>query len=80
MATPQVHFVIPFVGRTGENGDPWPVAEQLQTVIDHYAQHGWEFYAVEKVGCTINPGCLGALFGHSPAYGNIDLVVFRRAR
>ena len=69
-----------FVGRTGENGNPRPVAEQLQSVIDHYAQHGWEFYGVEKVGYTINPGCLGALLGNAPTYTNIDLVVFRRAR
>ena len=79
MATHRYH-VVPFIGRINSNKaeTAQTVAAQLQTLIDHYASHGWDFYSVEKVGIEINPGCLGALLGHSVTYINYDQVVFRR--
>ena len=75
------YFVVPFVGRikanTAENAQT--VSAQLQSVIDHYAKNGWEFYSIEKVGIEVKPGCLGALFGQSATYLNYDQVIFRRA-
>ena len=45
------YYAVPFIGRikTGmfstENAKT--VTDQLQTVIDHYVKHGWEFYSIE---------------------------------
>jgi hypothetical protein len=73
------YYVVPFIGRIKNEGDnPKTVSEQLQSVIDHYVEHGWEFYSIEKVGIEVQPGCIGALLGHSPSYVNFDQIIFRR--
>lgn len=74
------YHVVPFVGRikaaTAENAQT--VSNQLQTVIDHYVSHGWEFYSIEKVGIEVRAGCLAALLGHGNTYLNFDQVIFRQ--
>lgn len=78
------YYVVPFIGHvkrsefTAEGAQE--VAKQLQTVIDHYVSHGWEFHSVEKVGIVVQPGCLAMLFGYRAHYLNFDQIVFRRAR
>ena len=55
--------VLPFIGtiRSGffTNDNAQTVSGQLQSLIDHYTQQGWEFYSVEKVDIQVNPGCIG---------------------
>jgi hypothetical protein len=44
------------------------VSAQLQSLIEQHAQHGWEFYSLEKVDIRVNPGCIGQLLGQSASY------------
>jgi len=61
------YHVVPFIGTINrgvfskENADT--VSAQLQSVIDHYGEHGWDYCRPEKVHFQINPGCLGSLLG-----------------
>ena len=78
------YYAVPFIGHiTGgifTSANAKTVTDQLQSVIDHYVKHGWEFYSIEKVGIEVHPGCIGALFGHGPSYVNFDQIIFRRER
>ena len=74
--------VVPFIGRLKsgvfnvENAEK--VSEQLQQLIDTYAQQGWEFYRIDPVQIQIQPGCLAGLFGQRVSWINFDQVIFRR--
>ena len=74
------YHVVPFLGRikadTADSAQT--VSTQLQTVIDHYVSHGWDFHSIEKVGIQVQPGCLGGLLGQSVTYLNYDQIIFRR--
>jgi hypothetical protein len=72
--------VVPFVGRVraDRSETAQTVSMQLQQVIDHYAEEGWELYSIEKVGIEVHPGCLGAFFGRGITYLNYDQIIFRQ--
>jgi hypothetical protein len=80
---PQYEYhVVPFVGQlkrgvfSQENAQK--VSQQLQSLISQYAQQGWEFYRVDKIGIVVKPGCMASLFGATADYINFDQVIFRR--
>lgn len=74
--------VVPFVGQlkrsvfSVENAQK--VSEQLQSLIDQYAQQGWEFYRTDKIDIQIKPGCLASLLGAKATFITFDQVIFRR--
>ena len=76
------YHVVPFIGtiKTGvfskENSQT--VSTQLQSVIDHYSEHGWDFYRLEKVDVQVSPGCLGSLLGQSVSFLTFDQIIFRQ--
>jgi len=74
--------VVPFIGavRSGffSSDNAATVSAQLQNLIERHAQHGWEFYSVEKVDIEVSPGCLGRLLGQSASYITFDQVIFRQ--
>jgi len=58
--------------------DAQTVSAQLDSLIDHYAQQGWEFYSLEKVNIQIMPGCIGQMLGQNASYISLDQVIFRQ--
>lgn len=78
------YLVVPFVGQlksgvfSVENAQT--VSSQLQALIAHYVQQGWEFYRIDKVNIQIKPGCLAALFGASASFITFDQLIFRHSR
>lgn len=76
------YLVVPFVGQLKRGviniENARKVSEQLQAVINQYAQQGWEFYRIDKVDIQITPGCLAALFGAKVNFITFDQVIFRR--
>ncbi len=72
--------VVPFIGKVTSKQGANDVAKQLQNLINHHAEKGWEFHAISDVNIEVQPGCLAALFGASSQYIRFDQVVFRAPR
>jgi|CXWL01.1.fsa_nt_gi hypothetical protein len=55
-------------------------AEYLWNVVGQHAVQGWEFYSIETIGITENPGCgcFGALIGIRPTQSVVYVIVFRK--
>jgi len=74
--------VVPFIGtiKTGlfSSDNAQTVSGQLQSLIEHHARHGWDFYSLEKVNIKIEPGCFGQLLGQGASYISFDQVIFRQ--
>lgn len=74
--------VVPFIGsmRSGffSNDSAQTVSTQLNNLLAHYAQQGWEFHSVAKVDIQVTPGCIGQLLGQSASYIRFDQVIFRQ--
>lgn len=76
------YHVVPFIGvaRVGlfskENAQT--ISSQLESVINHYSEQGWEFYSLEKVNIQVKPGCLGTLLGFQVTFVTFDQIVFRQ--
>ena len=48
--------------------------------INLHAVDGWEFYSLESVSLSENPGCLGVLFGKKEQVTTYYMMVFRREK
>ncbi len=53
-------------------------AAYLETVVNQYAKQGWEFYRVDTIGVSVQPGCFDALFGKKASLNNYYVISFRR--
>jgi len=73
------YHVVPFMGqiKAGKEGAQ-NVAQQLQELINHYAEQGWEFHRIDRVQIAVQPGCLASLFGAQTSYIGFDQVIFRQ--
>ena len=69
--------VVPFIGKITAKESAQNVAEQLKSLINTWAQQGWEFYRIDSVQIQISPGCLASLLGAKASYMNFDQVIFR---
>jgi len=67
------YTVLPFQGQNSASA----AAQQLQQVLNHYAERGWEFVGVETIDTFVPAGCLGSLFGAKSAVVPFNVVVFR---
>lgn len=45
-------------------------------LINQEANGGWEFYSMENIAVTQNPGCLASLFGQKEAIVYFNMLVF----
>ena len=52
--------------------------QQLQTLLNHYANQGWEYYRTETVVTHVEPGCLAMLFGGRTTTYSYKQIIFRR--
>lgn len=72
--------VIPFVASIdSKKGNSNHVADQLDDVIRHHSNQGWEYVRLESVSTFVQPdnGCFG--FGGKPGYTTSrQMVVFRK--
>ena len=53
-------------------------AAYLESVVNEYAEQGWEFFRVDSVGVQVQPGCFDALGGKSEQNDVYHVVTFRR--
>ncbi len=77
------YLVVPFIGevKTGffSKEGPETASRQLQTLINNYAQQGWDFDQLGQITILVKPGCLGALMGREASPVMFDQVIFRKA-
>jgi len=72
--------VIPFVASIDHNkGKSSHVAEQLEEIIKHHTNQGWNYIRLESVSTFVQPenGCFG--FGGKPGFTTAkQMVVFSK--
>lgn len=74
------YFVAPFVGKLKSGESVNVVSEQLASLINHYAAHGWDFYSLDNVDIEVKPGCLAGLFGAQTSYITFNQAIFRKPK
>lgn len=47
-------------------------------LINREATAGWEFYSMEELRTSVNPGCLSALFGAKKEITVHNMLIFRK--
>jgi hypothetical protein len=52
-------------------------ANYLKRIVEQYAALGWEFYRIDQIGVSVNPGCLLALLGERQSSKIYYVVTFR---
>lgn len=72
------YHVAPFVGQLRSGGDINNVSQQLSSLINYYADQGWEFYCLDNVDIEVTPGCLASLFGARTSYVTYNQVILRK--
>ncbi|MFD2641870.1 hypothetical protein [Pseudomonas japonica] len=53
-------------------------AAYLQQVVNSHAEDGWEFYRVDTIGVSVQPGCFDAMFGKKATVSDYYVISFRR--
>lgn len=74
------YLVVPFTANIKRSDNSVTVAGQVQAMIDHHVQKGWEYVRLESIETAVSPtsGCFG--FGAQPGYlTSYQMLVFRRA-
>jgi hypothetical protein len=54
-------------------------AAYLESIVNANARDGWEFYRVDAIGVSVQPGCLAGLFGQKEAFSTYYVVSFRKS-
>ena len=72
--------VIPFVASIDKKkGNSSHVADQLEEIIKHHSNQGWQYIRLESVSTFVKPdhGCFG--FGATPGYTTTrQMAVFKK--
>jgi len=50
----------------------------LESLANKYSEQGWEFWRVDSVGISTQPGCLGGLTGSKAQLIQYFVVTFKR--
>jgi hypothetical protein len=53
-------------------------ANYLQNVVNQYTADGWEFYRVDPIGVSVQPGCLASLLGQKEQINTYYVITFRK--
>lgn len=76
------YFVVPYFDQLIQGSFTLDTAkvgcQKLQDLLNHYANHGWEYYRTEEVVAHVNPGCLASLLGHGSTSHRYKQIVFRK--
>ncbi len=74
-----IYKALPFKGSVADL-DPNRVAAQLTILINSQSQEGWEFFQINSVNISVNPGCLSGLFGEKSSEQKYDMAIFRMSK
>jgi hypothetical protein len=55
-------------------------AAYLESVVNKYANEGWEFQRVDSIGVQVQPGCFDALRGKKAVDSSYYVITFRKAK
>ncbi|MDN3518064.1 DUF4177 domain-containing protein [Aquisalimonas lutea] len=55
-------------------------AAYLEQVVNEYAAQGWEFFRVDSIGVSLQPGCFDALSGKKEENSQYHVITFRKPR
>jgi len=50
----------------------------IQDIVNRFAEDGWEFYRIDSVGVSLQPGCLGGLSGQKAQNSIYYVISFRK--
>lgn len=53
-------------------------ATYLQNVVNSHSKEGWEFYRVDPIGVSVQPGCLASLLGQKEQITTYYVITFRK--
>jgi len=53
-------------------------AAYLAKIVNENSQDGWEFYRVDTIGVSVQPGCIAALLGQKSALTTYYVVSLRK--
>lgn len=53
-------------------------AAYIQDIVNRFAEDGWEFYRIDSVGVSLQPGCLGGLSGQKAQNSIYYVISFRK--
>lgn len=73
------YLVVPFTAKITQKDTSTTVAAQIQSMIDHYVEQGWEYIRLESVETAVapNPGCFG--IGAQPGFiTTYQMLVFKK--
>jgi len=51
---------------------------QFSDLINEHCVDGWDFYSLEEVSVTRQPGCLAGLFGAKETTVNYNMIIFKK--
>lgn len=51
---------------------------QFSDLINQHCEAGWDFFSLEEVSVTRQPGCLAGLFGAKESTVNYNMLVFKK--
>ncbi len=72
-----IYKALPFKGSVDEL-KPSLVAAQLTVLINSQNEEGWEFYQINSVNISVNPGCIAGLLGIRAYDQKYDMAIFRK--
>ncbi|MFP3350122.1 hypothetical protein R0K04_01760 [Pseudoalteromonas sp. SIMBA_153] len=55
-------------------------AAYLETVVNKYANAGWDFQRVDSIGVQVQPGCFDALRGKKAVDSSYYVITFRKEK
>ena len=53
-------------------------ANYLQGEVDKMAESGWEFYRIDPISVSVQPGCLQSLMGQKASYTTYHVITFKQ--
>jgi hypothetical protein len=53
------------------------VEDFMQKTVDDMVKQGWEFYRIDSVTVTEQPGCLQGLLGAKETFHDVNIICFR---
>lgn len=51
---------------------------QFSDLINEHCRDGWDFFSLEEVSVTRQPGCLAAIFGAKEMTVTYNMLVFKK--
>ncbi|NOH61126.1 DUF4177 domain-containing protein [Vibrio sp. RE88] len=69
--------VLPNISVDMKNHTGSEAAVYLENVVNEYAEDGWEFHRIDRIGVELQPGCFAALRGQKAETNIYYVITFR---